>query len=57
MNVKELKSKVRELRNEAASLETLFNKFLSFKISFIRSLFLNSSSSHVKPFTLLYYHL
>ena len=25
MNVKELKSKVRELRNEAASLETLFN--------------------------------
>lgn len=26
MNVKELKSKVGELRNEAASLETLFNK-------------------------------
>ena len=25
MNVKELKSKVKELRNEAASLETLFN--------------------------------
>ena len=26
MNVKELKSKVRELRNEAASLETVFDK-------------------------------
>ena len=33
MNVKELKSKVKELRNEAASLETVFNnaviKYLS----------------------------